>query len=159
MKIIVDEKELLFAFEMNSMNSLYYLNLKDGCFKAVLDKDVYDISEDEDALETNDPKFGYDLWQQVPLEDSWEGYNRMVAFTDSLHNLKLKNMLSWVLNKNKPFRRFKDILLNYPDERNQFFEFEEKNRDKKALAWIAELEEKFDIIIEFYYDADRMNNS
>ena len=153
MKITLDINELSLAFEMNSIESTYYVNLRDGSFKVVLDKNVFDIDEnddedDDDILPIEDPEFGYDLWQQVPLEESWVAYNRMVTFTDSVKNLKLKNSLANALNGNKPFRGFKDVLLSYPDEREKWFSFEQNEREKNALEWVKNLEEKFGIEIE-----------
>jgi hypothetical protein len=38
------------------------------------------------------------------------------------------------LNRRKPFRHFKDVLLCYPEEREKYFEFEQAEREKKALS-------------------------
>ncbi len=121
----------------------------------VLDTDVFGIDhddeeddDDDDMFPIEDPKFGYNLWQQVPLEESWEGYNRMGSFTDTVKNLKLKNSLINALNGKKPFRHFKDVLLNSPDEQEKWFAFERREREEKLLNWLAELEEKFGITFE-----------
>ena len=156
MKICIDEDELIEAFEANSIDHTYYLNLKTGSFKVVLDKDVYGIddedNEDEDnednVLDIEDPKFGVELWQKVPFNESWESYNRMLEFANTVGNLKLKNSLLNALNRQIPFRYFKDVLLYYPTEREKWFEFERSDRMKKALDWLAELELKFNITFE-----------
>ncbi len=156
MKITIDSGKLSEAFEANSIDHTYYLNLRDGSFKEVFDKDVYDIDydeddeddEDDDIITPEDPEFGYELWQQVPFEESWEGYNRMVTFTESVRNLRLKNSLSNALHGRKPFRHFKDVLLHYPEDREKWFTFEQRERERKASDWLAELEEKFGITFE-----------
>jgi len=156
MKVSIDADKLSEAFEANSIELTYYLNLRTGSFKVVLDKDVFGIDQDEDdeddddedVITPEDPEFGYELWQQVPFEESWEGYNRMVSFTESVRNLKLKNSLINALNGRKPFRHFKDVLLYYPDDREKWFAFEQREREEKASDWLAELEEKFGITFE-----------
>lgn len=155
MKVFICKNDLTEAFEASSINCTYYLNLRTGSFKVVLDRDVYDIEEDEDdedldndVFPVTDPEFGSELWQQVPFEESWEGYNRMVSFTETVQILRLKNRLINALNGPKAFRHFKDVLFYYPDERVKWFEFERSERMKKALDWLEDLEEKFDITFE-----------
>ena len=103
------------------------------------------IDEDEAY---DDIGFEPGTWVQVPLEESWKRFNRMVTFLESLPGSKIKNQLSYAISKNKPFRRFKNVLLEYPQERENFFTFEKSEREKRALSWIEELEELFDIKIE-----------
>lgn len=155
MKLIVDKLELLAAFETNSMESLYYLNLKTGSFKVVFSNESF-FEDDFDDINNMgidrimdvDAEFGLDLWQQVPLEESWESYNRMVTFVDSVQHPKLKQLLSDAINRRKPFKNFKDILFNYPPEREDWFAFESTQKEEKALSWLKELESKFNLTIQ-----------
>jgi hypothetical protein len=155
-KLFIDKMELALAFEGNSIDSLYYLNLKDGSFKLVIGNEsfyneyLYEVEdEDDDNPEViKDSEFSYDLWQQVPLEESWEAYSRMVAFTENLQQPRLKQKLIDALNRRKPFREFKDVLLNDTTVREEWFAFENTQREERILSWLEELESKFHLTIE-----------
>jgi hypothetical protein len=40
----------------------------------------------------------------------------------------------------RPFRRFKDTLLDYPQERERWFEFEAQQGRRRALEWLEDEE-------------------
>jgi len=45
----------------------------------------------------------------------------MIAFTESLEDKNLKEKLWIALNDRGAFRRFKNVLLSYPERSNQIF--------------------------------------
>ena len=52
----------------------------------------------------------------IPEEGSHEGYRDIVAFVESLEDENLQEKLAIVLDGPGAFRRFKDVLLRYPEK-------------------------------------------
>jgi hypothetical protein len=69
-----------------------------------------------------------------PIE-SHESYQIMEDFVESLPESKLKNRLGRALDGRKPFRHFKDTLLDFPDTREAWFQFEHRAHERLAEAW------------------------
>ena len=69
---------------------------------------------------------------------SWKSYNLMEDFVYSLPLGRARDRLAEALSRRRPFRRFKDVLLDYPDLRKRWFEFQDERERRWALAWLAE---------------------
>jgi hypothetical protein len=55
----------------------------------------------------------------IPQVESYEGYNDMVAFIGTLSNPRLQARLERAISGIGAFRYFKDVLLDYPKERER----------------------------------------
>jgi hypothetical protein len=62
----------------------------------------------------------------------------MLDFAAILSNENLKGELSLALKGKGAFRRFKDVLSNYPDERNMWFGFKEGRTKERVNEWLEE---------------------
>jgi hypothetical protein len=69
---------------------------------------------------------------------SYESFQIMEDFVDSLGDTKEASRLKNALDQPKPFRRFKDTLLDYPELREAWFEFEHKELARLAEEWCEE---------------------
>lgn len=69
---------------------------------------------------------------------SWQSYNLMEDFIYTLPPGRLRTQLERAISKRKPFRRFKDVLLNYPEERQAWFDFQNEQQYQWARDWLAE---------------------
>jgi hypothetical protein len=67
---------------------------------------------------------------------SHEAYEWMAEFADSLPAGKLRDLLQVALNGRGAFRRFKDVLLNYPRQREAWFEFEKRKINEAVEEWV-----------------------
>lgn len=72
----------------------------------------------------------------IPQVSSHESYQDMVDFTDTVANPDLRDFLSVALNGRGAFRRFKDVLYDYPDERERWFAFSARCWRKRIDAWL-----------------------
>lgn len=90
------------------------------------------VDEVPDGLEDN-PRY-------LPIEAmaSREKYQIMEDFVDELGDSRAAEALQAALNGRKPFRRFKDVLLDYPQLRDRWFAFEENRLNRLAEAWCDE---------------------
>ncbi|WP_313640879.1 UPF0158 family protein [Paenibacillus sp. FSL K6-0276] len=122
-------QELVSAFEDNNLEHSYFLDAESG--EVVFMSDYIDI-DDELSLSIEEA-FG-DKYIRVPRIESSEAFDEMVEFVQSITNVKTKNIVLNSLQGNKGvFRRFKDTLNRFPDERNRWFDFKEERNMKKIL--------------------------
>jgi hypothetical protein len=73
----------------------------------------------------------------LPIEAiaSHDAFQIMEDFVDELGDSQEAGALQAALNGRKPFRRFKDALLDYPELRDRWFAFEETRLIRLAEAW------------------------
>lgn len=74
----------------------------------------------------------------IPSKDSSEGYSDMEAFIDTVRNPLLRERLERAINWRGPFRNFKDVLLDYPSERDRWFQFKRERLQSRILEWLEE---------------------
>ena len=99
--------ELIDAFDNCQIGYEYYLDTKTGELLLVSDE-FMDTGETEEIYERLDDE--PERYLSIPTESSREGYQDMVAFTESLEDENLKEKLCIALNGRGAFRRFKDVL-------------------------------------------------
>ena len=73
---------------------------------------------------------------QVPQADTREGYNLMVDFAATVRDPHLRELLEVALDGRGAFRRFRDVLARYPDERERWFEFRDDETRRQIDAWL-----------------------
>lgn len=59
----------------------------------------------------------------IPSESSSEGCSDMEAFIDTVRDLRLRERLERTISRRKAFRYFKDVQMDYPAERERWFQF------------------------------------
>ena len=61
----------------------------------------------------------------------------MAAFIETVANARLRDRLSRAIQGRGAFRRFKDALLDYPQERERWFAFRDARQRERTLEWLA----------------------
>jgi hypothetical protein len=74
----------------------------------------------------------------VPSMSSNEAYADMEDFTATVEDDVLHDLLVRALDGRGAFRRFKNVLLSYPDERQRWFDFRDERMRQRVLDWLAE---------------------
>jgi hypothetical protein len=163
----IDMSELEVAFEGGYETSSYYLDLEKGEVISVSEeargilKTIYASYYDEQA-QTVDWEKAFKLknvpdWQRefvqdadrveagigdtitaVPSENSSEGYSDMAAFIDTLRNPHLRERLAQAISGRGAFRYFKDVLLDYPAQRERWFQFKRQRLQQRITEWLEE---------------------
>ena len=89
------------------------------------------MEEDTKLLDTDRDRF-------LPIEavPSSVAYEIMCDFVDSLPESKIQLELGRALQQRRPFRRFKDVLLNYPVVQENWFRFHERAFMKIIQKWL-----------------------
>lgn len=74
---------------------------------------------------------------QLPEANSRASHGDMLAFVATVPQPRLEERLRDALHGRSPFRRFKDVLLEYPEERGRWFTFKRRCLRDRARAWLA----------------------
>ena len=133
-RIAVDAEELIAALQSHDWEFRYFLDRSNGEIRFLGDEDVVEedaelrslIEEDEDRFVIIDP---------TPSSVGWQ---IMADFIEQLHAGKVRDRLTRAVQHGKPFRRFKDELLNYPDVREDWFAFEYRKMLEIAKDWLED---------------------
>ncbi len=75
----------------------------------------------------------------VPQADPHEAYEQMVDFAATVQDPHLRELLDVALDGRGAFRRFRDVLAPYPDERERWFDFRDDGTRKQVDAWLESL--------------------
>ncbi len=142
----VDLQELEFAFEFDQPEARYYLNLDTGALLFITDEDRAHI-EEYGLDDPNHPtKLPADLeanpdatYVLVPSLPSHEGYTFMRDFIDTVANARLQDALANAINQRKPFRQFRGIIDNYPDELQRWYAYKSSRVQVLVREWLDDL--------------------
>jgi len=121
--------------EDSSYEHHYYLDLEIG--EILFVSDYMDDEETEklkDRIEEN-----YDHYEQIPRVESYEGYRDMEDFIATVEDEHLAELLEVAIDGKGAFRRFKDVLARYPDERERWFRFKDERMQQRALEWLDDI--------------------
>ncbi|MCI0710043.1 MAG: UPF0158 family protein [Chloroflexi bacterium] len=160
-KLHIDLDELVFAFDSRMLEAEYYLNTKTGEILLVSEegrRDLERLSEQAQSLEHLEELIKQkipagiqdevitlarfeaeeDDYILVPTTPSYAGYQDMEEFIQTVSNVALQNMLQEAIQGKGAFRRFKDALLDAPEERERWFKFKEAAMEQRVREWLAE---------------------
>lgn len=129
-RLEIDPEDLMHALgsHSDSLEISWYLDSETGA--VLLDSpDADELPEDF----ADDPRYIY----IEPIE-SHLAYETMQDFVETLPEGRLADALQHALAGRKPFRQFKDALLDYPEARESWFRFEADFEMRQAAAWCAE---------------------
>lgn len=73
--------------------------------------------------------------EQIP---SNEAFQFMSDFTGDVADSRIRDVLQRALRGNRPFRRFKDALSGFPNERERWFQYESRRRRDYIEDWARE---------------------
>ncbi len=129
-KLTIDPQDLIEALTsgIDSYDYGWFLDKSSG--DVILAGDGSDVSL-SDAEDHPD-------YLRIEPSPSHDAYQVMADFVDELSDERIANALSRALDGKKPFRRFKDTLLDFPETRAAWFAFEEAADLRRAEEWCKE---------------------
>jgi len=132
----IDLDELCSAMEDSSYAHEYYLDLETGDILFL--SDYMDDEETEKLRDKIDEES--DRYELKPKAESHEGYEDMQDFIATVEDEHLAELLDVAINGKGAFRRFKDVLLGYPKERERWFKFKDDRMQERALEWLDDID-------------------
>lgn len=132
----IDLDELCSAIEDSSYEHEYYLDLETG--EILFVSEYMDDGEREKLRDRidDDPN----RYERIPKAEPHEGYDDMQNFIATVEDEHLAELLEVAINGKGAFRRFKDVLLNYPEEREKWFQFNDDRTQRRALEWLDDID-------------------
>ena len=121
------EEKIKEIAENLDIGMLTCFNIRTGEIEAT--PDVFDVFAEEpdpewqeiiDKVEENS-----DDWVVFEKFESWESYKMMESFIATVDDIKLRQELHTAIQKRKPFSRFKYIIEDAGEYRQQWFDFKE----------------------------------
>lgn len=76
---------------------------------------------------------------EIPRKPSYESYNLMLEFTGSVKGSRLREKLDIALDGKGAFRRFKNVLSGYPEEKKRWFAFKDRRLKQEVIEWLNSL--------------------
>ncbi len=134
-KIKTNLEELMLAFEECRLEHQYWLDLHTGelFFVSRISMLSDEIDEIYERIESEP-----DRYLKIPEQSSHEGYQDMVDFAETVEDENLKEKLYIALDGKGAFRRFKNVLYYYPEEREKWFKFKDERLKARVLEWLKE---------------------
>jgi hypothetical protein len=127
--------ELCEAMENSSYQHEYFLDVQTGEILFISDyMDDEETRQLKDRIEEDSGRY-----ERIPKAEPNEGYQDMVDFIATVDNERLAELLEVAINGKGAFRRFKDVLRNYPQESEAWFKFEDGRTEERALEWLSDI--------------------
>lgn len=131
----VDVDVLCTAIDDNSWEHNYHLNLETGEILFISDyMDEEEVERLRSEIDENS-----DCYKPIPRAESREGYEDMADFIVTVGDEHLQELLEVAINGEGAFRRFKDVLACYPDERERWLRFKDDKVRERALEWLESI--------------------
>jgi len=136
-------EELIFACENTGHEIRYYFDKQTGEVEILGEYNEND-PEPEERIED---EFG-ERYIRVPMIESWQSFEDLVAFTETVGDMRMKHSLERALSGGKGvFRRFKDSVSDDSRLLEEWYKFkDQKNRER--VVKVLEEEELIKLIIE-----------
>ncbi len=124
--LTISAQDLMAALEANPMQEYWLADLETGELIRRPEDEGF-LDEDEDPEAYDDP----DRYMTVEPMGSPECFQVMASYVESLPDGEAARSLDRSLRMRRPFRAFKDTLLDFPEERQKWFKF----HDAVMLGW------------------------
>ena len=91
------------------------------------------------GLEREDVELARRIWmdnkqyKSIPSMESRDSYRDMVEFSGTVNDPELSQSLEIALDGKGAFGRFNDLLLDYPKERERWFEFKDEKMEERII--------------------------
>ena len=120
------------AFERNSPDMSSYLNIETGEVLMLVEG-----NPEDDELRRH-VRSRPDTYTPITPASSREQYRWMERFVASVQDETLRERLIIAIDGKGAFRRFKDVLLHYPGERERWFSYRADLLHAFINKWLAE---------------------
>jgi hypothetical protein len=132
--ITVNWSDLEIAFERNSPDQESFLDLENGDLLAIIEGEPDAASRR--AKVANNPG----RYLRVDPASSREQYRWMERFVSSVSDLALRERLLVAIDGKGAFRRFKDVLLAFPAERERWFNYRSDLLHFHIQTWLEHMQ-------------------
>jgi hypothetical protein len=128
-KFRVDAQDLIEALESRNLEGTWFLNLKTG--------EVHFVSRDE--MQGNERLYeDEDRYLSIEPLEATDSLQIMEDFLEELHESEARRSLARALKHTKPFRSFRETLLNFPELDDTWTAYHDDRMFVIAEEWLEE---------------------
>jgi len=127
----LDFDYLLFAWQDDSPDNSYYLNVESGQVELV-QADLLDLNDLTDVIERNRERYLY-----LPKPDASELRSDLQEYIAGIDNPDLKRLLSVAFEASDPLFACKGLLAKSGDELQRWEEFRRQKVETRIRKWLA----------------------
>lgn len=142
-RIAIDLEDLTMALQADNMDGMQYLNRETGEIEFYYDGMLNGEEVDEEEAEAI---LASDRYQRIDGIGSSRAFRVMEAFIEALPAGEAARQLERALRGRKPFRAFKDTLVELGPVRDEWFRFEREAYRGIAQEWLDENEIEADLV-------------
>jgi hypothetical protein len=129
----IDTELLIVAFDDHSGDTRYVLDRESGSMIFISDYALTTDEKEKIYEEIDADRERYVFIEPIP---STVAYDVMADFVDQLSPSDVKERLSRALDRDRPFRRFKDVLYDAPPLLEQWNFFHQQRMIEYAREWL-----------------------
>lgn len=150
-KLKVDVEYIAICMEdQDRVDYNYYLDKESG-ETIVLPREVVDALEEEELLQSlpewelklvdlaKDILSGNPRYVEIPIKWSREAFNDILEFAEKISDQKIRERIHLTVRGKGAFRKFKDILQEYPEIEKEWHRFKYEREKKEVLDWLESL--------------------
>jgi hypothetical protein len=141
-KLEIEAPEFLYALSSGDHQITYYLDVQTGALVSVFD-DMYEEQEEELTPRVEEDP---DRYRSIEPVGSRESFRWMEGFAHTIEEAEIRERLLDSLDRPRPFHRFKDALMSFPEVREAWFRYEEAQLREYAESWLASEEIEAELI-------------
>jgi uncharacterized protein UPF0158 len=130
-KLRIALEELRWAFDDRSSEYSWVLDTETGAVLRLAEDDELPLSIEEIEEDQTGRFLGIDP------EDPHEGCRDKEEFIATVADSSLRDLLDVAIAGKGAFRRFKDVLIQAPQERERWFRFQDERVNGRLRAWLA----------------------
>jgi hypothetical protein len=149
-RLEVDLEEVAAAFESSREMNEFFLDLATGEVVVIpaelleqdcLEEEPAGLPAWEQALlpVVRAIQEGGERYARVPQMPSYEIYNLMVEFAETVTDHRLRRLLAVALDGKGAFGRFKRVLADYPAERERWYRMKQAALNERVKEWLGQL--------------------
>lgn len=150
-KLKVDVEDIAMIMEnQDRFGNQYYLDTETGETVVIPDELMSALEEGESCEGLPDWELELlpqakeifeesDRYEEIPVRSSHEAYDVMVEFASDVRDGHLRSRLESVLHGRGAFRRFKNVLREYPEEEKQWFQFKAEKDKEEVKEWLESI--------------------
>ncbi|MCX5802449.1 MAG: UPF0158 family protein [Proteobacteria bacterium] len=154
-KLKVDLDEIAMEIDRrDDFGSTILFDTETGQIVSIPDELMRAVEEDDEEALENLPEWEKDLietaksicsdeagrYEEIPKKPSYEAYDLMVEFAETVKDIHLKEKLNIALDGKGAFRRFKNVLSDYPEEQERWFAFKDERMRQEVIDWLNSLD-------------------
>ena len=131
-KLRIDLAALEDAFENASWEAEYYLDRETGDIILISSMITTSTGITQQIQNVSDTE----RYLRIPHAVPRDGFRDMERFIETVQDAALRQLLNIAVNGKSVFRRFKDVLHDYPRERERWFRFQADRVQQRILEWL-----------------------